>query len=583
MTTPLETIDSFLSVLGLESTEDCFEIEDGTPSLTSVGYDHILERVTYACNFKQDFLDQVDDGARKGDAEENWRNSWSELSSSSNRMPSNVKATVATWEISKFVREARRDQLNLNPTYQRDYVWGNAASQKLIKSILLGIPLPSIILYSRRDSLSMEVVDGKQRLTTILRFIGWHPAGRKNAKRLSLKYGVDFGLFNENYLEWKGQIRTNSKPTNNNKMISINERTLFFPFPLMGSKKKPTFDAYPFLKGMDGLYYCEIKARQLSHDMRDTVESRFEDYGNYLLPVIEFQNSDLATINQVFALYNNEGEKLRPVEVRNAKYHQLKFTKLMLVLSGDNDVIEEMAPYAKELNFEPVRKLLGPQPPGQDPSPGRPKPGYLQFNIKRFNRTRLVTWLVGLLMFEPNYDNKGEVKAKPTESIIEDSFKEISDQTRHRLRKDQNLVTLATWLVDGADLLSKLQKSYIHSNFKNTKGDGGKWSGIPAVSAWLACTLVCAAGKNWEDDVKPNRTVIMAKLKDETKKLPPFKLRTAKIQLAHISKIVLAFMDVFQINQAALGQSLEEVLGHNCIEEFLLPFAPPSPTDSSEV
>jgi hypothetical protein len=67
-----------------------------------------------------------------------------------------------------------KGRLNLKPGFQRDSVWTQSDRQKLIDSILRGFPLPSIFLYKRdRDGQThYDVVDGKQRLETILMFTG---------------------------------------------------------------------------------------------------------------------------------------------------------------------------------------------------------------------------------------------------------------------------------------------------------------------------------------------------------------------------------------------------------------------------
>lgn len=63
--------------------------------------------------------------------------------------------------------------LNLNPIYQRGDVWGAIRQRNLIRSILSGVPIPSIIINIREwgDDYSIAVIDGKQRITAILRFV----------------------------------------------------------------------------------------------------------------------------------------------------------------------------------------------------------------------------------------------------------------------------------------------------------------------------------------------------------------------------------------------------------------------------
>jgi len=61
--------------------------------------------------------------------------------------------------------------VDIAPEYQRHFVWESNRQSALIESLFLGIPIPSLFMASNRDA-SWEVIDGLQRLTTILNFIG---------------------------------------------------------------------------------------------------------------------------------------------------------------------------------------------------------------------------------------------------------------------------------------------------------------------------------------------------------------------------------------------------------------------------
>lgn len=61
--------------------------------------------------------------------------------------------------------------IDIAPEYQRHFVWDINRQSALIESLLLGIPIPSLFMATNKDS-SWEVIDGLQRLTTILNFIG---------------------------------------------------------------------------------------------------------------------------------------------------------------------------------------------------------------------------------------------------------------------------------------------------------------------------------------------------------------------------------------------------------------------------
>lgn len=73
--------------------------------------------------------------------------------------------------IGEIVNLYRDGELDIHPEFQRFYRWSPEQKSRLIESILLGIPLPSIFV-SQRDDGVWDVVDGLQRLSTILELMG---------------------------------------------------------------------------------------------------------------------------------------------------------------------------------------------------------------------------------------------------------------------------------------------------------------------------------------------------------------------------------------------------------------------------
>lgn len=61
--------------------------------------------------------------------------------------------------------------IDIAPEYQRHFKWDQDRQSALIESLFLGIPVPSLFMATNQDA-SWEVVDGLQRITTILNFIG---------------------------------------------------------------------------------------------------------------------------------------------------------------------------------------------------------------------------------------------------------------------------------------------------------------------------------------------------------------------------------------------------------------------------
>lgn len=82
-----------------------------------------------------------------------------------------TKPDPARESIDDLVMKMNRRRFVVRPSYQRNEVINLAKASSIIESILLGIKLPAIFIYKRDDGVS-EVIDGQQRILTILGFIG---------------------------------------------------------------------------------------------------------------------------------------------------------------------------------------------------------------------------------------------------------------------------------------------------------------------------------------------------------------------------------------------------------------------------
>jgi hypothetical protein len=72
------------------------------------------------------------------------------------------------------------DELKINPAFQRLFRWDITRKTRFIESILLSIPIPPIFVFQDKDG-NWELIDGLQRLSTILEFSGIlkNPEGKK--------------------------------------------------------------------------------------------------------------------------------------------------------------------------------------------------------------------------------------------------------------------------------------------------------------------------------------------------------------------------------------------------------------------
>lgn len=57
-----------------------------------------------------------------------------------------------------------------DPDYQRDFVYTTKQSSKLIESMLIGIPIPTVYLCQENDE-TLSVIDGQQRITSFVYFL----------------------------------------------------------------------------------------------------------------------------------------------------------------------------------------------------------------------------------------------------------------------------------------------------------------------------------------------------------------------------------------------------------------------------
>jgi hypothetical protein len=83
-----------------------------------------------------------------------------------------VSSDSRDWTILSLQDKVNRGQLILQPEYQREYVWKLKPElpSRLIESLLLQIPIPPIYFGKVAEG-RMEIIDGQQRLTTLLNFV----------------------------------------------------------------------------------------------------------------------------------------------------------------------------------------------------------------------------------------------------------------------------------------------------------------------------------------------------------------------------------------------------------------------------
>jgi hypothetical protein len=82
-----------------------------------------------------------------------------------------INTDAYAMSLGEIINLYRDGELVIRPAFQRLFRWSGYQKSRFIESILLGIPIPSIFVSQREDGV-WEVVDGLQRLSTILEFVG---------------------------------------------------------------------------------------------------------------------------------------------------------------------------------------------------------------------------------------------------------------------------------------------------------------------------------------------------------------------------------------------------------------------------
>ncbi|MET4219416.1 hypothetical protein ABIB00_004637 [Bradyrhizobium sp. LB14.3] len=86
--------------------------------------------------------------------------------------PRNLVVFSRDWTVETIVRQIERENIDLNPKFQRRNAWTDEKRSKLIESLLIGVPVPEIVLAEDQSKKgAFLVIDGKQRLLAVAGFL----------------------------------------------------------------------------------------------------------------------------------------------------------------------------------------------------------------------------------------------------------------------------------------------------------------------------------------------------------------------------------------------------------------------------
>jgi len=83
----------------------------------------------------------------------------------------NVKTDSLALSIGEVASMYKDSELDISPEFQRLFRWSIRKQSDFVESVLIGIPIPAIFAYEKEDG-TWELIDGLQRVSTILKFMG---------------------------------------------------------------------------------------------------------------------------------------------------------------------------------------------------------------------------------------------------------------------------------------------------------------------------------------------------------------------------------------------------------------------------
>ncbi len=257
---PAKNVAMVLEALG-EPWDDDFLNEDGSPSLAALETVHAQVRsATQAADRPNVF-----DASSEEDEDDEFVVADQEIA-----------ANTALHNILNVIGWVREGRLNLNPDWQRSFVWKPRKQKALIESILLGLPIPSFLLYKDRESGQMSVIDGRQRLETVYRFT--HPKEARGEPRL--------------------RFRTCSASQ----------------------------------EGWRPGQFLNPAAAKFYHDLPNKFKTQF-DTQNLQVAILDVP---LAHLYQIFKRYNTGSVALNAAEIRNAVFQNSGLHEMMFRLGGEH-------------------------------------------------------------------------------------------------------------------------------------------------------------------------------------------------------------------------------------------------------
>lgn len=160
--------------------------------------------------------------------------------------------------IGELINLYEKGEIVINPDFQRYFRWTDTQKSRLIESILLGIPIPSIFVFQREDGI-WEVVDGLQRISTLIQFMSELPVLEEIPHKGRLKLQATKYLPSLEGIVWEAKTAGDIELSTPLKLF-IKRAKLNFSIILSDSGKNAKFDIFQRLN-TGGTYASDQEVR----------------------------------------------------------------------------------------------------------------------------------------------------------------------------------------------------------------------------------------------------------------------------------------------------------------------------------
>lgn len=294
-----------------------------------------------------------------------------------------------TYSINDFLEWEKNQQLELNPNFQRRSVWNDNARSYLMDTIIRGLPIPKVFIRQKINVLTRnsvrEVVDGQQRLRTILSYLndGFTISKDHNSKYgglyfsqlnqvdddiqtsiLNYEISVDLlvNMPDQKVLDVFSRLNSYSVVLNEQEKINANH---FGPFKLLADCLSKKY--YQFW--IDNKVISEKKCLRMD-DVNLTADlliamcegikekKKIKYYYDFYEKKFDYDGQDLEYRfdSVMVAIQNMFGKELKDSEFKRVHLFYSLFTAIYHIKYGIKDL--DVSPYRQEIDYANLAVLM---------------------------------------------------------------------------------------------------------------------------------------------------------------------------------------------------------------------------------